>query len=474
MTRLITIIALLFVSLTQSFAQNLPVKTTWEGTAANIKIILKISEDSLTRQKTAAFDVPQQGGFGLKVSKITLTNDSVIVLIAGMQVNYSAAFNADKTEMKGIWKQGAAAVPLTLKRTANTITSYNRPQTPKAPFPYQEEKVIYYNKDKSIQYGATLTIPNNARNVPAVIMITGSGQEDRDETIFEHKPFWVIADHLSRNGIAVLRVDDRGVGQTTGDVNNATSADFAKDVLVGIDYLKAHKGINIKNIGLIGHSEGGMIAPMVANQSTDVAFIVSMAGVGVKGIDIGLRQLKDGYAPLNLTGEEYERVETFNKGIMGIAVSDLTGEELKKAVNAFITRWIAEQPEPFLKRIGFTGEGVVENLNKAMGRFFSPWMRYFLRYDPATTLTKIKIPVLALNGGKDVQVRAKENLEGFDKLLTQAGNKNFKTVLLPNLNHLFQNAITGAGTEYINIEETISPEVLDIITKWILELKPRK
>jgi pimeloyl-ACP methyl ester carboxylesterase len=470
--RLIILSALLFIGAAKLSAQNLPVKTTWEGTMLNIRIILRLSEDSLTREKTAAFDVPQQGAIGLKASKFTVTNDSISVLIAAMQVNYSAAFNADKTEMTGIWKQGAAKVSLLLKRVANADITYKRPQTPKAPFLYQEEKVIYHNKDKSIQYGATLTIPNNAQNVPAVIMITGSGQEDRDEAIFGHKPFWVIADYLTRNGIAVLRVDDRGVGESTGDVINATSADFANDVLVGIDYLKAHKGIDVKNIGLIGHSEGGVIAPMVANQSADVAFIVSMAGVGVKGIDIGMSQLKDAYQPLGFTADESNRIEAFYKEIMAIAVSDLRGEELKKTVNSYITKWVADQPESFLKKARFAGPDAAANVSKTMERLFSPWMRYFLRYDPAATLTKIKIPVLALNGGKDVQVRAKENLEGFSTQLTRAGNKNFKTVLFPNLNHLFQNAKTGAITEYVDIEETVSPEVLDVMTKWILSLKP--
>src|SRR5690606_22641537 len=163
---------------------------------------------------------------------------------------FSGAFNADKTEIIGEWKQGGGTLPLVLKKV-DQLTELKRPQTPKAPFPYLEEKVIYYNSDKSIQYGATLTLPDTNKNVPAVILITGSGQQDRDETLFGHKPFWVIADHLSRNGIAVLRVDDRGVGETTGDIKNATSADFANDVLVGIEYLKSRKEVNGKRIGLI-------------------------------------------------------------------------------------------------------------------------------------------------------------------------------------------------------------------------------
>src|SRR5690606_38157869 len=227
---------------------------------------------------------------------------------------FSGAFNADKTEIIGEWKQGGGTLPLILKRVENEV-ELKRPQTPKAPFPYLEEKVIYYNSDKSIQYGATLTLPDTNKNVPAVILITGSGQQDRDETLFGHKPFWVIADYLSRNGIAVLRVDDRGVGETTGEVMNATSLDFAADVLVGIEYLKTHKGIDVKKIGLIGHSEGGVIAPLAAVQSKDVAFIVSLAGLGITGKELVRKQLSDSYKRMGLGVEEIVSLDSLTNVI---------------------------------------------------------------------------------------------------------------------------------------------------------------
>ncbi|MES2808372.1 MAG: alpha/beta fold hydrolase [Bacteroidota bacterium] len=458
-------------------AQNLPAKTTWEGNLNNIKIILRVFEDTITKEKKAEFDVPQQGAKGLKVSKLIITNDSVAADAAVMASTYKAAFNTDKTTITGVWNQRGGNYPLTFKRIANVIdkpaTVFIRPQMPKGPFPYLEEKVIYHNADKSIQYGATLTLPKLIKPATAVILITGSGQEDRDETLFGHKLFWVIADHLSRNGIAVLRVDDRGVGETTGDVKNATSVDFAKDVLVGVNYLKTHAGINPKNIGLIGHSEGGMIAPIAAVASKDIAFIVSLAGVGIPGAEISKRQQADAYKKLAFTNEELTQLKALGIQMTELANEKLSEDETKPRFRQLMKNWMDKQPESFLQKAGFSGPNAGRTISQMASMFFSPWAQYFINYDPATTLGKLTIPVLALNGDKDVQVRADENLAGFTKLLTQAGNKNFKTISLPGLNHFLQHAETGEVAEYEKIEETISPEALDIITKWIKELKSR-
>lgn len=471
--RILIVLSVLTANYSVAFAQNLPAKTRWEGTSVGINWILRLSEDSLTREKKAELDVPQQGAIGLKADILALNKDSIRLFFPIVNSTYTAAFNADKTALSGNWKQGSANVPLALKRVANKA-DIRRPQMPKPPFPYLEENVIYYNKDKSLQYGATLTIPKSTKPVPAVILITGSGPEDRDETLFGHKLFWVIADHLSRNGIAVLRVDDRGIGQSTGDISGGTSADFAKDVLAGIDYLKNHKGIDTKNIGLLGHSEGGVIAPLVAVQSTDVAFIVSLAGLGVKGSDLLSRQHSDYYKMVGFTDDEISKMRNLDERITKVIIESKSDDELKKEFNKMLRDWMNRQTEDFLKKSGFAGPRAVDNINQIAANCFAPWTRYFLAYDPATTLSKITIPVLALNGSKDVQVSADENLAGFNTLLTRAGNKNFKTVLMPGLNHMFQHAKTGAVSEYGEIEETISPEVLDIITTWIKGLKLRK
>lgn len=462
----ILVLSLFFIRLD---AQELPAKTMWEGKLLNMRLVLRLSEDSISKQQVGVFDSPDQNALGIKISELKITKDSINAYSSAIGGGYSGTFNLDKTEVSGKWKQGGQEYPMLFKRITE-LSAYKRPQTPKAPFPYLEEKVVYYNKDKSIQYGATLTLPKSDKNVPVVILITGSGQEDRDETLFNHKPFWVIADYLSRNGIAVLRVDDRGVGESTGEVMTATSADFAKDVLVSVDFLKAHKGIDLKKIGLIGHSEGGVIAPLVANQSADIAFIVSLAGVGIKGSELMDKQLEASYTKLGLDKDGIARMKTLIDMMVRLGTENTDEDKLKVAFQSSIKEWLKNQPDTFLVKAGLKGENGGKVIDAMAGRFFLPWMIYFLKYDPATTLTKIKIPVLALNGGKDVQVSAKENLAGFDKLLKQAGNKNFKTVLFPNLNHLFQNAVTGETNEYASIEETISPEVLATITKWIKTL----
>jgi uncharacterized protein len=449
-------------------AQELPKNTTWEGKLAGIRLVLKLSQDSLTRQQKAAYDSPDQGGFDLAVSELKISRDSLKAYSAVIGGGFSGKFNADRSAIEGAWAQGGRSMPLTLKQTEQ-VKPLSRPQTPKAPFPYKEEKLIYFNTDKSIKFGATLTLPASNKPLAVAILITGSGQEDRDESLFGHKLFWVIADHLSRNGIAVLRVDDRGIGETSGDVYSATSADFAKDVLAGIDYLKTRKELDPKRIGLIGHSEGGMIAPLVANQSTDVAFIVSLAGVGIKGSELLKKQLEDSYIAQGFDGGSVSKLNQLTDILIQLNADHSNVEEIKKAFPTAFENWRSVQSDDLLLKTKLKGEGSDKNIAALASRMFMPWMRYFMQYDPSTTLTKLNMPVLAMNGEKDVQVSATENLAGFQKHLTQAGNKDFKTVSFPGLNHMFQTASTGSPAEYVTIEETIAPEVLKVMTDWIKE-----
>ncbi|KAA8479973.1 hypothetical protein BDE36_3340 [Arcticibacter tournemirensis] len=460
------VFSLCFTILVNAGAQDLPPKTTWEGKLGAIRLILRINEDSVSHKPTAVFDSPDQGALGLTVSKLHIAADSLEAFSSLIQGGFKGSFNADKSVLNGIWQQGGATIPLILKRTANR-EGPKRPQNPKPPFPYKAEDLIYSNKDKTIQYGATLTLPVSTSPSPVVILITGSGQEDRDETVFGHKPFLVIADHLSRNGIAVLRVDDRGVGKTTGDAKNATSEDFAQDVLAGIAYLKTRKEIDPARIGLIGHSEGGIIAPMVALRSKDVSFIVSLAGVGVTGKELIKRQVEHSYTRMGFDQEGVKRILDMMDVLIKLSDEYPDEAKLKSEFKPAFQKWLDQQPEDFLRKAGFKGPDADKAIGMMANRTYSPWMRYFFKYDPATTLTKVKIPVLAMNGEKDTQVSAKENLEGFRKYLTQAGNKDFKIALLPGLNHLFQTADTGEVGEYADIEETFAPEALKVMTDWI-------
>jgi pimeloyl-ACP methyl ester carboxylesterase len=299
-----------------------------------------------------------------------------------------------------------------------------------------------------------------------VLLITGSGPQNRNEELMGHEPFLVLADYLTRRGIAVLRADDRGIGGSTGEFASATSKDFAGDVLAGVNYLKTRSELNQKQIGLIGHSEGGMIAPMVAAQSKDVAFVVLMAGPGMMGGEIIQLQteliMKAGGAapePIKETQALQEKMFTILRQEPDPARAE---QKLTEAVKAATEKMTEAQQQ----QSGLTGEGA-RSLAK---RLNSPWFRYFLSYDPKPVLRKVKVPVLAINGEKDLQVTPKENLTAIAAALKEGGNRQVQTRELPGLNHLFQTAITGSPNEYSEIEETFSPVAMQVIGDWISSL----
>lgn len=464
------LLVLLFVHLVYSglSAQNLPDKTLWQGQLGAVRLILRVFPDTLTGSPKAFFDSPDQNATNLVISQLKITADSLEAFSKVIGGGFTGKFNKDKTEISGNWTQGKANIPLTLIRITSLAAPVERPQTPKAPFPYRSENIEYDNAAGTVHFGATLTYPDSAEPVPVVILISGSGQQDRDETIFNHKPFAVIADHLTRNGIAVLRVDDRGVGQTTGEVKKATSADFAKDVLAGIAYLKTRKEIDPKQIGLIGHSEGGMIAPMVVNQSKDVAFMVSMAGLGVNGVDLLKKQNADILKTASLPADQYEALTSLYFRLFDLVKAEVAGKPAN--LKAEYLKWKTTQPKALMDSMKLNaGEPGEEMIHKFTDAVNVPWMKYFIKYNPALVLSKIKIPVLAINGSKDIQVSATENLAGFQSYLKKAGNKDFTIKELPGLNHLFQTAQTGNLDEYAQLDETISPLALQVISDWIKE-----
>ncbi len=347
-----------------------------------------------------------------------------------------------------------------------------RPQEPKPPYPYYEEEVFFLNEKHRIRLAGTLTLPQSEGPFPAVVLITGSGPQDRNEDMFGHKPFLVLADHLTRLGIAVLRVDDRGVGKSTGSFSEATSQDFAADVLAGIDYLKTRNEIDHGKIGLLGHCEGGLIAPMVAAESRDVAFMVMMAGPSLKGEQIvvgaGGADLKGGWMSDELVAENratQERIFAIIKEEKDRGVAEIKIRKEAEVFRDLAARIKTEAPESKKK----IAEAVAAAIESQTQLFLSRWFRFYLMYDPRTALMKIKCPVLAVNGERDIQVPAKENLEAIRQALESGGNKDFTVLLLPNLNHLFQTAESGAISEYEQIEETLSILALDTVSNWILK-----
>jgi fermentation-respiration switch protein FrsA (DUF1100 family) len=333
-------------------------------------------------------------------------------------------------------------------------SSQVRPQEPKPPFPYSQEEVACESLEPGVKLAGTLTIPDSQGPFPAVLLITGSGSQNRNEEIMGHKPFLVLADYLTRRGIAVLRVDDRGVGGSSAGPPTATSLNFAQDVLGGVAYLKSRKEVDPGKIGLIGHSEGGIIAPIAANQSSDVAFIVLMAGSGVKGEDILLEQ---GRLLMRANGASEELMQE-NTKVQKMLFSVIKSTSDNKAAE--------KQMREFLSTVT---PAIRDTALAQMNMALSPWMRFFVTYDPQTALRKVRCPVLAINGEKDLQVPPSQNLPAIENALRAGGNKDFKVVELPGLNHLFQTCKTGTVSEYGQIDETISPTALELMGSWILQ-----
>lgn len=375
---------------------------------------------------------------------------------------YEGTFDEDREKLSGTWKQAGGEYPLEFEKTElDARPVINRPQHPEKPYPYDEEQVTWENTDDNVTLAGTLTIPKGDGPFPAMILISGSGPQDRDETIFEHKPFLVIADHLTQKGIAVLRFDDRGVGESTGNFATATSEDFACDVSAGVDFLTSHPGIDASKIGLIGHSEGGLIAPIVANDTDKVAMIVLLAGPGVDGGEILVSQTR---AMAEAAGASSELIDAQEK-LMTTLVERLSGsdEELTSDYLDSVVDEVTATLEDADKQALQAAKG-------SMIQFGTPWFRYFVRHDPAGTLKMVKCPVLAINGTKDLQVLADLNVDAIQAALEAGENGDWEVQKLANLNHLFQETDgPGLGAEYGQLEETFSPTALEVISTWLLD-----
>jgi hypothetical protein len=434
----------------------------WKGdiNAAGAKVPISFSIKDDSKGNLTGSLISQ--GQTIKADKISIKNQDFFIEFNKINGKFQGIFNGTTSTIIGVWTQGNQDFDLSLQKT-QTPVEILRPQIPHKPYPYVEKNVKYPNKNADIVLGGTLTYPNTSPPYPAVILISGSGAEDRDETIFGHKPFLVLADYLTRKGFAVLRVDDRGVGESTGNYIEATNADFASDVKTGINFLKAQKEINRNKIGLIGHSEGGVIAPLVASQNPDIAFIVLMAGPGLSLEQILYIQ-GELIARANHVSEELISKQRHIQEIMFSYVKDeknikIAEQKIRKVINE-------EFNEMKDKNLPIMSE---DSINSQIQMVLSPWFRDFLTYDPKEALRKVKCPVLALNGEKDLQVPPKENLAAIKEALQSGGNTDFEVIEIPNLNHLFQTANTGALTEYSQIQETLSPKALDIIGDWLMK-----
>jgi pimeloyl-ACP methyl ester carboxylesterase len=440
----------------------------WEGKLSvggglGLRIVIHVGKDK-GGKLIAKMDSPDQGAKGLSVDSITLDKTTLAFEMKRIMGKYEGKINAAGTEAVGTWTQLGSSFPLTLKKTEKA-SELRRPQTPKAPFPYKVVDVSYANKPGGVTLSGTLTEPEGNGPFPAVILISGSGPQDRDETIFEHKPFLVLADTLTRRGIAVLRLDDRGMGGTTGNTETSTSDDFAGDVMAGINFLKTRSEIDARHLGLLGHSEGGIIAPMVASRTPDVAFIVLMAGTGLPGQEILQLQSHLILKAAGTDESELKQSLEIQKKLIQIARSEKDEKVMETKMGDVLKELSASLPEDKRKELA-QKDALIKS---GMKQVRLPWFRYFLNYDPRPTLSKVRCPVLAIIGEKDLQVPPKENLSQIESTLKAAGNTRITVKQLPGLNHLFQTCKTGAPSEYADIEETIAPAALKVMADWITE-----
>lgn len=416
------------------------------------ELILKFTFEETPNGWKGYMSVPQQFAQNIPLSDVVFSANKLTFSLPAARISYAGAWDDQKKEWNGTFTQGMQ-FPLILQRKEIEIKPQLRPQEPKEPFTYISENINYKQEKENFAIGGTITFPKHTKPVAAIILISGSGQQDRNSEIFNHKPFWVIADYLSRNGYAVLRYDDRGVGETGGKIETATSENFADDVRAGIVYLKSRKEINPKKIYLAGHSEGGILALLAAQNNPDVAGIISMAGLGIPGHELLMKQSYLIAQASGLSGALLEKSQNTNKAIYDLILKNTSDSELRIQVTKLF------------KESGLiTDDNLIE---EQFNMINSPWFKYFVKFDPAPYLAQIKIPILILNGEKDLQVPYASNIEGFNKAFAASGHKKYEIKTYPQLNHLFQTAQTGLVDEYGKIEETFNEQVLADMKTWL-------
>ena len=456
----IILISILIIFSNSIWSQD--VTGTWNGElkvqGMQLRLIFHIFNDN--GNYTATMDSPDQGAKDIKMSKTSFDNGQLNIKFDAAQINYSGALIGDS--IIGTFKQGGMTLPLNLFRNEIKKVELKRPQNPSLPYPYYYEDVYFTNKKDSIVLAGTLTLPKKEGKFPVVVLISGSGPQNRDEELMGHKPFLVLADYLTRNGIGVLRFDDRGTNLSQGDFSNATSFDFANDVEAAVEYLKLDQHVDIKNIGLIGHSEGGIIAPIVAERNKSVAFIVLMAGTGIPGNELLLRQQELIAKSMGTNESVIKSSLKINNAIFDLVKSYKNQDTLRTKIRNYLN-----SSTEVSQLLNNQAKSTEELINAQVKQITTPWMLNFIQYNPALILEKTQCPLLAINGNKDLQVPSNENLTAIEKALKKGGNKNFTIKELNGLNHLFQECKTGLPNEYAKIEQTISPVALETIMEWV-------
>lgn len=457
MKTLSTVLILFFLTLTLT-AQD--IAGDWHGMlkvqGVQLRLVFHIQEEG--EGYTATMDSPDQGAKGIPVTSTSFEHPTLKIGMPNLGIVYEGTLNEAGT-ITGDFNQYGQILPLELSREVPEKETVLRPQEPVKPYPYYTEEVTFTNKKANVELAGTLSLPQQEGVFPTVVLISGSGPQNRDEELFGHRPFLVLADHLTKNGIAVLRYDDRGTALSTGNFNSATSRDFAEDVTAAVSFLKTRKEIDKNNIGLIGHSEGGIIAPMVASSSQDITFIVLMAGVGIPGDELLLLQQRAIGKVSGFSDDMLMDIEMANRTVFSMIKesTDLT------QLSSDLTQYLKEHPDKS-KPAGVEADTYAQ---LKVDQLLSPWWLNFIRYDPAIALEEVQCPVLAINGEKDLQVLPKQNLVAIKAALERGGNQKLTIKELPGLNHLFQESSTGSPAEYGQLSQTLAPEALDTILTWI-------
>jgi pimeloyl-ACP methyl ester carboxylesterase len=438
----------------------------WEGTldvGMELRLVFHIRDTA--GNLTARMDSPDQSAFGIPCDSIAASGDSLFIGMKVIGASYRARLSAD-TLLTGSFTQ-RVTLPLQLVKVP-APTSRKRPQTPRPPFPYKVENVTYLNSDKSIRFGATLTIPKGEGPFPAIHLISGSGPQNRNGEIMGHLPFAVLADHLTRNGFMVLRTDDRGTGSSTGTFETATTNDLADDAEAGWNYLISRRETDPKRSGLLGHSEGGLIAPLVASRRRDVGFIILLAAPGVRITELMTKQAGNVMRSISISEPAIAAYEELYRKVVARVTSGSDTAEALRISGKEYERWARKQDTSVLRELELKDPIARQTASTALVRaLYRPWFRHFIRIDPTPAIRKLQCKVLALNGTRDIQVDAEQNLPALEKNLKRSQSPSWKARELPGLNHLFQTCRHCTIAEYGQLEETFSAEALDILTRWL-------
>lgn len=439
---------------------------TWQGVielpAAKLRIVVHIAR-SADGALTGTLDSVDQGARGIPIEAVAVMGNTLRFTINAISGRYAGDFAADGQRLDGQWAQGANTLPLNLRRDA-ALPVVQRPQDPVRPLPYAEVEATY-DSAPGVTLAATLTLPPGKGPFPAVLLISGSGAQDRDSAVAGHRPFLVLADALTRRGIAVLRADDRGFARSTGDARTATTEDYAGDALAGVRWLLARPDIDAQRIGLIGHSEGAVVAPLAVTgkspEASRVAFLVLLAPPAVPLGEILKEQQRLVLASQGAPAASITRALATQRRLNDIVLREPDPARAATALRAVLAETIATLPEAARARAQTQLEAQVTQMN-------TPWLRWMLAYDPAPALARLRVPVLALFGGLDNQVVPAQNRPPLEAALRSRPVAGTEVRELPGLNHLFQSARTGSPVEYAQIAETMNPELLKQVGDWVL------